>query len=388
MSYRLVANTWGQEELNAIQSVIQSDIFTMGDYVAEFEAQFSSYFGSKYAVMVNSGSSANLLAIAALCYKKDKPLQPGDEVIVPSVSWSTTYFPITQYGMKLVFVDIHSSTLNLNDELLDAALSDRTVAIMVPNLLGNPANLEVIQQFARKHDLTLIEDNCESMGATLGEKYTGTFGVLGTFSCFYSHHIATMEGGMVVTDNEELYHLLLSLRSHGWTRHLPKHNTLCKKSDDPFYDAYRFILPGYNVRPIEMSGAIGIEQLKKLNDFIHGRRKNALLFQYLFEGDERFIVQTETGTSSWFGFSIILNPELKTPRTHVLQSLKKHQIETRPIVSGNFLKNDVIQYLNHRVVGEHDSAQLVHDYGFYVGNHHTDLSQELHLLYDVLNSIS
>lgn len=373
----LACSSWDEKEIEAIMSVIKKDRYTMGEAVFEFEKEFAKFFGSKYAVMVNSGSSANLLAIAALCFKKDNPLKAGDEVIVPSLSWSTTYYPVSQYGMKLVFVDIDLHTLNIDPNLIESAITSKTKAIFVPDILGNPAELIKIKEICDRYGLYLIEDNCESMGAKLKGRYAGTYGIMGTFSCFFSHHISTMEGGMVVTDDEELHQVLLSLRAHGWTRQLPQNNLLCEKSDDPFYELFRFILPGYNLRPLEMSGAIGLEQLKKLPELVRIRRENAECFVKLFKDHPDFIIQQETGESSWFGFSLIVRPESKLKRKDILKHLREHKIETRPIISGNFLRQPVIKYLNHRIVGEHKNANLVHDNGFFIGNHHVDVRSQL-----------
>ena len=263
IKYSLASSTWDDRELSAIQDVINSGIYSMGNKVASFEKEFANYTGSKYCIMVNSGSSANLLMTAALFYTKVNKLKPGDEVIVPAVSWPTTYYPLAQYGLKLKFVDIDKYTLNYDLDALKSAITDKTRLLMVVNLLGNPNDFATIENLIKGKNITLIEDNCESMGATFSGKHAGTFGLMGSFSTFFSHHMATMEGGMVVTNNEELYHILLSLRAHGWTRNLPKFNHVCgEKSDDQFVESFRFVLPGYNVRPIEMEAAVGSEQLK------------------------------------------------------------------------------------------------------------------------------
>jgi len=304
-NYPLATSTWDEKELNAIQSVIDKDIFTMGDSVKQFEEDFALFLNKKYCVMVSSGSTANLIATAALFYTKNPMLKRGDEVIVPAVSWSTTYFPLQQYGLKLKFVDIDLDTLNYDLEALESAITDNTKMIMVVNLLGNPNDFIKIDKIIKDKDIFILEDNCESMGAEYRGKQAGTFGVMGTFSTFFSHHMATMEGGFVTTDDEELYHILLSMRAHGWTRNLPKENKICTKSDDWFEESFRFVLPGYNVRPVEMSGAIGIEQLKKLPTFLMQRRKNAKLFVELFENHSDFMIQKDIDNSSWFGFSLI-----------------------------------------------------------------------------------
>src|SRR6266851_8387630 len=276
----------------------------MGPEVAAFEKEFAAYFGMRYGVMVNSGSSANLVSIAALFYTRDRPLQRGDEAIVPAISWSTTYHPLQQYGLKLRFVDVELSTLNMDVSKLEHALTPRTRAIVAVSILGNPAALDVLEGFAREHGLYLIEDNCESMDAELNGRKTGTFGHLNTFSFFFSHHISTMEGGIILTNDLELHHLLRSLRAHGWTRDLPADSPLFKRSGDDHFEAYRFILPGYNVRPLELSGAVGREQLKKLPAMTEARRANMRYFQQRFGNDERFITQRENGKSSTFSFTI------------------------------------------------------------------------------------
>ncbi|HAA14531.1 MAG TPA: pyridoxamine 5-phosphate oxidase [Cytophagales bacterium] len=383
INYPLAESTWDEKETEALQEVIQSGFFTMGVRVAEFERQFAQYVGSQYAVMVNSGSSANLLAVAALFYRSENPLQAGDEVIVPAVSWSTSYFPLSQYGLKLKFVDIDLQTLNYDMEALEAAISDNTRMILVVNLLGNPNQFDRLQTLVQGRDITLMEDNCESMGATFQGKQAGTFGVMGTFSTFFSHHISTMEGGLVVTDDEELYHLMLSLRTHGWTRNLPQENRLCEKSDNAFEESFRFILPGYNLRPLEMSGALGIHQLQKLPGLVEMRRKNAAKFQELFTDHPLFLIQQEVGQSSWFGFSLIMRPGSELSREQVLARLSEHKVDSRPIVAGNFAKNEVIKHLDHTIPGELENADYLDKNGFFLGNHHIDVAQKLEAIHQL-----
>ncbi|EIX7235413.1 DegT/DnrJ/EryC1/StrS family aminotransferase [Campylobacter coli] len=385
--YLLASSTWDEKELQAIQDVIKSDMFTMGKKVAEFEKDFAKFVGSKYAVMTSSGSTANLIATAALFYTKNPKLKRGDEVIVPAVSWSTTYYPLYQYGLKLKFVDIDLETLNYDLDALSSAISDKTKMIMVVNLLGNPNDFDAINDLIKGKDIILLEDNCESMGAEYKGKQAGTFGIMGTFSTFFSHHMATMEGGFVVTDDEELYHILLCLRAHGWTRNLPKENLVANKSDDWFSESFRFVLPGYNVRPVEMSGAIGIEQLKKLPIFLKHRRENAKLFCEYFQNHPEFIIQKEIGSSSWFGFSLVIRPNSKLQRKDIIKKLEENEIEYRPIVAGNFTKNDVMKYFNYEIHGNLKNAQIIHKNGFFVGNHQVDINQEIDLLKNVLFKI-
>ena len=207
---------------------------------------------------------------------------------------------------------------------------------------------------------------------------------MGSYSTFFSHHMATMEGGLIGTDDEELYHIMLSIRSHGWTRHLPQENTLCKKSDNAFEESFRFILPGYNVRPVEMMGAIGIEQLKKLPEFLRYRRENAKYFQKLFGDDDRFIIQKEIGSSSWFGFSFLINDKSGIKREDVIKKLTDANIDTRPIVAGNFARKEVVKWFDYEIQGNLPNADYVDKNGFFVGNHQFDIKDKLDYLKEVL----
>lgn len=384
IKYPLASSTWDEKEIEAINGVIAKDMYTMGAGVKQFEEDFAKYVNSKYAVMVNSGSSANLIAVAAMFFTKNPKLKRGDEVIVPAVSWSTTYYPLAQYGLKLKFVDVDLHTLNFDLEQLKNAVSDNTKMILAVNLLGNPNDFDAINEIIGDKDIILMEDNCESMGAEFKGKQTGTFGLAGTYSTFYSHHMATMEGGLIVTDDEEMYHVMVCLRAHGWTRHLPKENHVSNKSDNAFEESFRFILPGYNVRPVEMSGVIGVEQLKKLPSFLEYRRKNAELFVSLFENHKDFYIQKDIDNSSWFGFSFILKPESTLDRAEIVKKLEANQIDCRPIVTGDFTKNEVLKHFDYEIFGEMKNAQYLDKKGFFVGNHQVDLTQEIHHLFEVL----
>lgn len=383
-NYPLATSTWDKEELDAIQSVIDSDKYTMGQFVKTFENNFGKFINRKYCVMVSSGSAANLLSIASLFYTKKPKLKIGDEVVVPAVSWSTTYFPLQQFGLKLKFVDIDLNTLNYDLNALESAVTDKTKMIVAVNLLGNPNDFDKINSIIKNKNIFIFEDNCESLGAEFKGKQTGTFGLLGTFSTYFSHHISTMEGGFVTTDNEELYHILLSIRAHGWTRNLPKKNLVANKSDNWFEESFRFILPGYNVRPVEMNGAIGLKQLEKLPTFLKKRRENADLFVSLFKNHPDFLIQKENDKSSWFGFSLIIKPGSNKKRNAVIKILEKNKVEYRPIVTGNFVKNDVLKYFDYEIHSELKNANHLHDNGFFVGNSHEDLSKNIEFLKNIL----
>jgi CDP-6-deoxy-D-xylo-4-hexulose-3-dehydrase len=390
MAYELTSTSWGQEELGAIERVVRGGRFTMGDQVRRFEEAFAARFGMKHAVMVNSGSSANLVGVAALVYRSRRPLQRGDEVIVPAISWATTFHPLQQYGLKLRFVDVELDTLNMDVSRLEAALTPHTRMVVAVSILGNPAPLDRIRAFCDTHDLILFEDNCESLGASLNGQPCGTFGDVGTFSTFYSHHISTMEGGLLVTNDTELDHLARAIRNHGWARDVPADSpagALGDRLDDPFFEAYRFVVPGYNVRPLEFAGAVGLEQLKKLDQTLEIRRANAARFVRLFKGDKRFIIQRENGNSSWFSFTIILSPELSIGRDRVMDAMREAGIEFRMITGGCFPKHQAIRFFDYDIVGGIDNATVAHERGFFVGNHPRDITAELNGLRQVLDAI-
>lgn len=378
--YPLATFTWDEQEYAAIQRVIDSNMFTMGPQVAQFERDFAAFAGTRHCVMVNSGSSANLAMVAALFYTKDESrrLRPGDEVIVPAVSWSTTYYPLHQYGLKLKFVDIDLRTLNMDAQAVRQAVGPRTRAILAVNLLGNPCDFDALQAIAQQHGLVLLEDNCESMGATLGGRQCGTFGLMGTFSTFFSHHISTMEGGLVCTDDDELHHILLCLRAHGWTRNLPEVNHVTgRKSADPFEESFNFVLPGYNLRPLEMEGALGIEQVKKLPALIQERRRNGALWSERMAGHPDLLIQHENGCSSWFGFSLVIRPGSSLVRATLLQRLREMGFECRPIVAGNFAKNPVVRYFDYEIAGNLDNADHIDRQGLFVGNQHYPIPEAI-----------
>ena len=382
INYELAKDTWDEKELEAIERVIKSNRFTMGPEVELFEKEFAEFFGSKYAIMVNSGSSANLVAVSALILSNKYDLNPGDEIIVPPVSWSTTYSVLYQHGLKLKFVDIDLDTFNLDLDEVEKAITKDTKAIFAVNLLGNPNDFDRLSDICEKFNLILLEDNCESMGATFNGKYAGTFGVVGTFSTFYSHHMATMEGGMILTDDRELNDIMKSVRSHGWTRSLSEDSHF-KKSDDEFYELFNFIFPGYNVRPIEMEAAIGREQLKKLGDFLKVRKENGKFFNDLFSNNNEIRIQTNQDDSSYFGFPLIF--ESKSKREEVIKLFMGENIECRPIVAGNFTLNEVIKYFDYEICGDLKNANILHNQGLFIGNHHIDSKKDIKAIYDLLN---
>jgi CDP-6-deoxy-D-xylo-4-hexulose-3-dehydrase len=333
LKHPLASGTWDAAERDAIIQVLESDRLSMGRKVEAFEAEFARYIGTKYAVMVNSGSSANLLMVAAYTLRYGK-----GTVIVPAVSWATSYSPFQQYGWRLVFVDVDDSFNIDPHEVLEAQKRYRGAIVLGVHLLGNPC-----QFYAFDARFDVLEDNCESLGAEYGDKKTGSLGVMGSHSFYFSHHICTMEGGAITTNDRTFYEMLLSLRSHGWTRHLPENNVLGAK-----VAPFEFIYPGYNVRPMEIQAAIGLTQLEKLPEILRIRRDNA----------RRFPLQTprEVGTSSWFAFA--------TPKTPALEE----KCETRPVVAGNFTRSPSLKYYDHVIQGSLPMANQIHDHWCYLGN--------------------
>ncbi|WP_425405100.1 DegT/DnrJ/EryC1/StrS family aminotransferase [Hwanghaeella sp.] len=385
--FALAATSWDQREIDAMQAVIDSGMFTMGEKVKAFEQAFAAHFGMDHAIMTNSGSSANLVSTAALSFRKQGPaLAPGDEVIVPAISWTTTYTPLQQYGLKTRFVDVELDTLNVDMAKLVDAITPKTKMIMAVSILGNPAALGQMRDLADARGLIFMEDNCESLDAEIAGRKTGTFGDISTASFFFSHHISTMEGGMIMTNDRELAHLCRALRAHGWTRDLPDDNELVTRGDDDLFEAYRFILPGYNVRPLEFSGAVGLVQLDKLPEMTAQRRRNWDLFKSLFEGDERFIIQREKeGRSSAFSFTVILNPSMDLDRKRIFDALTENRIGFRIITGGCYPRHAVIRHFDHSCHDDLPNANIAHDRGFFVGNHPLDLTDQIHRLREVLD---
>lgn len=384
MKYKLSDDTWDENEFSAIREVLDSNMFSMGKRVAKYETEFAEKFGVKYALMASSGSAANLLAAASLAYSGR--LNKGDEVIVPAVSWSTTYFPLYQMGLKLRFVDIDKDTLNIDADKLASAITEKTKLICLVNLLGNPNEFEKISEICAAKNILIMEDNCESLGAKYNGKQAGTLGLIGTFSTFYSHHLCTMEGGMVVTDDEELYHYMLCVRAHGWTRNLPKESSIYKKSENAFYESFNFIVPGFNLRPLEIEGAAGSEQLKKMDGIIAQRRENAKYFREKMRRFKDVRIQKEIGESSWFGFAVILEGALKGKRDEIVKALAEAEIEVRPIVAGNFTRNSVIKYLDYTISGELTASDDIHDNGFFIGNHSKNNFAEIDYFVEVFGN--
>jgi len=382
--YPLAFSTWDDKEIEAIQSVIETDMYTMGKHVKQFEQEFAEKFGSPHAIMVNSGSSANLLMLSLLKWK----YKLKGDIVVPVVGWATTYFPVTQNGFRLNFVDVDPNTWNIDVTKIRDAITPETCAIMPVNLLGNSCDYTEIKKICEEHDLKLIEDNCESMGAMYKGKHTGTIGLAGSFSFFFSHHIQTMEGGMVLCQDKDDADYMRSLRAHGWVRDFPTDSHLYRKTGNAFDDNFIFATPGYNVRPLEMSGAIGSVQLKKWPQIEQRRIDNAKHFVNLFHSKPWCRIQQIIGESSWFTFGMVLDGELKGRRAEIVKALDEAGIQNRPLASRNFLKQPVMRDLDYIASGEMTAADDIHDNGFFVGNGSEDIIDRIDKLYSVIVSFT
>lgn len=378
--YPLASSNWGKEEVLAIKKVIKSDRYTMGEEVKKFEYQISKFFGVNHAIMFNSGSSANLIMIASLF--ELGLIKKGDEVIVPAVSWSTTYFPLHQYGLKIIFVDTDKFG-KIDVENVVKAISKKTSVIFNVNLLGFPSELNTLKRIAKKNNLILIEDNCESFGSIHSKKKAGTFGLMGSLSFFYSHHITTMEGGMILTDNQKISEYAKSLRAHGWLRDLPLKNKVYNKTGNPFQDSFKFVLPGYSVRPLEFSAAIGLVQLKKWNKQKKQRLENAKIFCKLLGDKLKYQIPNFDKYSTWFGFPIIFKS--RKDRDKAVKIFTLNGIECRPVVAGNFTKQPVIKKMNYRIFGKLINADNIDECGLFLGNDHRNLKKQLHKVQELLD---
>ena len=369
----LNAPTFGADEVNdAIESLLTTWV-TMGKKVYKFEELFSNYIGTKYSTMVNSGSSANLLALAILANPSvSNHIKKGEEVIAPAVTWSTTIWPIADVGAIPVLVDIDTDTFSINLDSIEAAITDKTRAIMPVHLLGMPCDMKAIMEISEKHGLYVVEDCCEAHGAEFEGKKVGSFGDLSAFSFFFSHHITTMEGGMVLTNNEEFSELSKPLRAHGWIREMSekRKDELIKKYSD-IDKRFFFINSGFNVRPTDLQGAFGIHQIKKLEDFIEIRRVNADFWtKRLEEHSDYFSIHKEKrGRSVWFGYPITIKPDAPFKRKELVDFLESKNIETRPIMAGNVAEQPAIKFVDHKVSGDLKNSKFVMRNSFFFGNH-------------------
>lgn len=369
---RLHEPTFGADEINAALECLLTTQVTMGAKVRNFEREFGEKYGWSNAVMVNSGSSANLLAVAAVANPETAGgLRPGDEVIVPALSWSTTVWPLIQCGLVPVIVDIDPATLNIDPNEIERAIGPKTRGVMIVPVYGNPCDMDAIMAICAKRGLTLIEDCCEALGARYGGKPVGTFGRVATFSFYYSHHITTLEGGICVTNDFELAEMMRILRAHGWIREVEDKARWTTRYPD-IHPRFLFVNVGYNLRATELQGAMGSVQLPKLDEFIRLRRENARWYRRaLAQFGDMFEFQEETpkGEHSWFGFPITVRETAPFPVADLMAALEAAHVETRPIICGNIARQPGMKLYPHRVVGDLAQASRVMDRSFSFGIH-------------------
>jgi CDP-6-deoxy-D-xylo-4-hexulose-3-dehydrase len=369
---RLHEPTFSAEEINAALDCLLTTRVTMGAKVKQFERAFSDFYGWSHGVVSNSGSSANLLAVAAIANPETRDaLRPGDEVIVPALSWSTTVWPLIQCGLVPVVVDIDPKTLNIDPNEIEAAIGPRTRGVMIVPVYGNPCAMDAIVDICKRRNLVLIEDCCEALDAFYDGKPVGKFGRVATFSFYFSHHMTTLEGGITVTDDFELAELMRILRAHGWIREVEDRERWMKRFPD-FHPRFLFVNLGYNLRATELQGAMGLVQLPKLAGFVQTRRENAAWFRReLSQCGDFFDFQEETpkGRPSWFGFPIKVRAGAPFKIGELTQALEAAHIETRPIICGNIARQPAIKLYAHRVHGDLKYASEVMERGFSFGNH-------------------
>lgn len=376
MLWPLQENVLIERDIHELTNYIKTaKRFTQFEMVRQFEENFSAWEGVKYSVYVNSGSSANLILINAL--KEIHGWTSKSEIIVPSVTWSTNIGPVIQNGMIPVFVDINLEDLSFNYEKITGKINKNTVAIFVTHLMGFPANMTILQEIAKKYHLILIEDCCEAQGATYNNIKVGNFGIAGTFSFYWGHHMTTVEGGMVSTNNELLYEMLLLKRSHGLARELPKekHQHYAEKYPNIDFN-FLFLTDGFNVRNTEFNATIGISQLKAVDSFIDIRRTNYDRFlQILIKYPEHFIPIKQPGMSPLcFPF---LMKDIQAKK-HLQQVLYDNGIETRPLISGNLLLQPFLQ--KYYIKSEFLNSDFVHTNGFYIGNNQFVNEERMNIL--------
>ena len=372
--YSLVGEPFIKEDIIAGIETLLSGRITMSSITKKFEQNFAKYIGSKYALMVNSGSSANLLAVFSSINPKNKnQLKTNDECLIPAICWSTSLWPIVQAGLKPKFVDVDLNNFNIDLVKLEKKITSKTKAIMAVHVLGNSTKMPALMRIVKKYNLTLIEDTCESLGSKFNNKFLGTFGKFGTYSFYVSHQLIAGEGGMLVCNDYNDYKIAHSLRAHGWDRGLEK-----KKNTE-----FNFINSGFNLRPLDLTAAIGLNQLKRLDKSIKIRTANrdkivnSILKSSKWDNQFMFLKPEKNLRPSWFGIPILLNKKFLKNKKNFLNKLNKNGIETRPIISGNFLNQPSIDlYKLNKSKEKFVVAQEIENRGFFIGLHTKNIKEK------------
>ncbi len=384
LEFPLIAQSFDHTEIVAMVDTMLSGRLTMAAIVREFEARFAEAVGAPYAVMVNSGSSANLLAVAVAANPAREPhLRPGDEVLVPAVCWPTSVWPILQHGLRPVFVDTDPRTLNADLASLRARVTPRTRGLMAVHVLGNSAPMDDLLAFAAEHGLVVIEDTCESLGSRAGGRCLGTLGDFGTYSFYYSHHLTTGEGGMVVCRSQADLDLLKCLRAHGWSRELSNRGAVEAASPD-IDTRFLFVNLGFNLRATEVQAAMGLRQLQRLPRMNATRvdnwtrLKRALETHPQWRGQLAFPEAAPGTEPAWFGFPCLLDPAAGADHHAYLAYLTSRGVENRPVIGGNFARQPAVRLLGLDAhPADFPGAERVHHHGFFIGLHTEPLGADV-----------
>lgn len=380
MSIKLVKDTIDSQDINKLIDWLKTNPkLTKGDLTVEFEKKWSDWLGIKYSVFVNSGSSANLAAIYSLLLSGKLK---NNKIVVPAVSWVTTVTPAIQLGLEPIMCECDEKNLGLDITHLENIIeNEKPSAIILVHVLGIPNHMNEIVKLCKENDILLVEDSCESIGSKYDGKMIGTFGDMSTFSFYFGHHMSTIEGGMISTNDEELYHILLSIRSHGWDRDLPseKQSELRKKYNiQNFRSLYTFYYPGFNLRATDLQAFIGLQQLEKLDLIVTNRNKNYV--KYKNEIKNIFWSATEPTNSFVSNFSY---PIITKNIDKLVKSLTENNIECRPLICGSISEHPFW----YERYGKQDlpNAKLVHEYGLYVPNNHEMTDDEINKIIKIVN---
>jgi CDP-6-deoxy-D-xylo-4-hexulose-3-dehydrase len=383
--YPLAEPTYGVDEvMEAIDSMAKFKT-SMWEKVAQFEREFGSKYGGE-AIMVNSGSSADLLISFALLEKSGGALKAGDEIIVPAVTWPTHLWSLLMAGFKIKLVDIDPHSLNFSIESIEAAISPNTRAIFVVHLLGNTGNMQDLLRLCAEKKLLLMEDCCEALGSKYQDQYVGTFGIASSFSFFFSHHLITMEGGMILTRDSDFAQRCRVLRAHGWNRRFPLDTTLPASKLE---SRYEFVNWGFNVRPTELQAGFGLVQLRKMDEFDAQRKQNALVLRKGIERHNKYIFTMEPQNKvelSWFAFPLLIRSESLFSRENLCDFLETHGIETRPIVAGNLARQPAMIGFPEIVFSDLKNADFIHNSGLYIGIHPKKDDEKLFRVLKILDN--
>ena len=395
---RYAGRVFDEQEMVALVDSSLDFWLTAGRYTEEFEASFADFVGTDYAMFVNSGSSANLLAFRALTSPLlgEKRLRAGDEVITVAAGFPTTVNPIITANMVPVFVDVDLETYNINIAQVKAAITPKTRAIFVAHTLGNPFNLDAVMELVKTHNLFLVEDCCDALGSTYKGKHVGTFGHIATCSFYPAHHITTGEGGMVFTNNTILARAAASFRDWGRDCYCKggENNTCGKRFTGQYgtlpygYD-HKFVYShiGYNLKVTDMQAAIGVEQLKKLPQFVERRKENFRLWLNGFAQWKQYFIlphATQNSDPSWFAFPVSVKDSAGFTRTELTKYLAEHQIETRTLFAGNMVRQPAYQDINKRVHGVLENADFIMEHTFFLGTYPGLTEQKIAYSLDVI----